>query len=687
MKQFNVNPLLLSGMALLAFFSVRGQVAFTDSVETLETVEVKAYESKRLLTEAAFPIVVVNKKELYRFGNNNFVPVMNSQPGIRMEERSPGSYRLNIRGSSLRAPFGVRNVKIYYNGIPYTTPGGDSYFNQLSFHTVTSMEIIKGPGSSIYGAGTGGVVLLQSDPANWKQGGFAEISGGSFGMRNSTVHVRSGTEHFRNAFTIQQQRSDGYRNHTEMERTVFQWDLSARTGEKSRLMAHFLYGNLQYQTPGGLNQKEFDSIPRSARPRVGSLPGAIEAKASIDQKTFLSGFRYQFRINEHWSDETSLYGAFTRLRNPGIFNFSWGNEAHTGGRTLMTYKKEAFTFITGMEMQQGFTTAKAFKNVNGLPDSLRTDDEVNHFLLIGFAQASLKLKGDWIFDGGISINKLSSTITRLSIVPVIPTKRSYSNQWAPRLAVLKKINKRISLFASIARGFSPPTTSELLPSSGIVATELTAESGINLEIGSRGMLYSNRLSYDISFFRFQLKDAIVVRRDAVGRDYFINAGSTKQEGVELRVNYRIGSNQLFLPGSRIWFGYTGYAFVYDDFKRGTVDFSGKQLPSVPKHTVLSGLDLLIRGGWYGNLTHTYTGQIPLNDANTDWSVPYHYFALRAGWKKQIGKKIQADLYFTGDNLTDVRYSLGFDLNANAGRYFNTAPGRNWAIGMMLNFGQ
>jgi iron complex outermembrane receptor protein len=50
-----------------------------------------------------------------------------------MEERSPGSYRLNIRGSSLRSPFGVRNVKIYYNNIPFTDPGGNTYLNSLAF--------------------------------------------------------------------------------------------------------------------------------------------------------------------------------------------------------------------------------------------------------------------------------------------------------------------------------------------------------------------------------------------------------------------------------------------------------------------------------------------------------------------------------------------------------------------------
>ena len=60
-----------------------------------------------------------------------------------MDERSPGSYRLNIRGSSLRSPFGVRNVKIYYDGIPFTDPGGNTYLNQLGFYNIQSVEILK----------------------------------------------------------------------------------------------------------------------------------------------------------------------------------------------------------------------------------------------------------------------------------------------------------------------------------------------------------------------------------------------------------------------------------------------------------------------------------------------------------------------------------------------------------------
>ena len=119
-----------------------------------------------------------------------------------MEERSPGSYRFNIRGSSLRSPFGVRNVKVYYNDIPLTDPGGQTYLNNLGFYNYTSVEIIKGPGSSLYGAGTGGVMLIDGFDGKAANGITANYTVGSFGYKGVMRAVTTGSEESKNTFPI-----------------------------------------------------------------------------------------------------------------------------------------------------------------------------------------------------------------------------------------------------------------------------------------------------------------------------------------------------------------------------------------------------------------------------------------------------------------------------------------------------
>jgi len=265
MKQFIIPILLLSQVNFLS-----AQQPEKDSSQTLQEVTVKAYEQNRKLMQMPAAIAVV------------------SNPGIRMEERSPGSYRLNIRGSSLRSPFGVRNVKTYYNDIPYTDPGGNTYLNQLGFYNIQSAEVIKGPGSSLYGAGTGGVLLLKTNHANWHPGLSFDFSAGSYGLNNLNSNLRLGTDAFQNTINYTQLSSNGYRDHSELERKVFTWDLNANLSDKGKITTHFLWGDLYYQTPGALNLAEYSANAKAARPRVGITPGSAENKAAIYQKIFLA---------------------------------------------------------------------------------------------------------------------------------------------------------------------------------------------------------------------------------------------------------------------------------------------------------------------------------------------------------------------------------------------------------------
>lgn len=114
----------------LGSFRLVAQVV-EDSVRHLQEVTVEAYAANRELKDIPASIGVLNRTDLERFSANSLVPAFNMLPGVRMEERSPGSYRFSIRGSLLRSPFGVRNVKFYWNGLPLTDGGGNTYLNLI----------------------------------------------------------------------------------------------------------------------------------------------------------------------------------------------------------------------------------------------------------------------------------------------------------------------------------------------------------------------------------------------------------------------------------------------------------------------------------------------------------------------------------------------------------------------------
>ena len=671
----------------LFFVLVNAYCQDTDVAKiTLPSVIIKAFEQNRKLKDVPAAVNYIGKSTLEHFGTASIVSAINSTPGVRMEERSPGSYRMNIRGSSLRSPFGVRNVKIYYNDIPYTDPGGQSYLNELGYYNFNSIEIIKGANNSLYGAGTGGVMLIESLNENEKKGIFTEYSTGSFNLQNVYASLITVADKVISKIGYQHQSSSGYRDHSKLKRDILSWNGLFKTGNNGLLKTTFLYGDLFYETPGALTKSEYDINPKAARPFAGAIPGAIQANASIHQKMFLAGASYSQLITSNLQNKTTLYGMFTELRNPAISSYGKNSEPHVGGRTVFKYSRLVNNVMlhldAGAELQQGFASVSIYKNVGGNADSLRTNDEINNRQQLVFAQASVDLR-HWTIISGASWNTLRINFQRFSPASSGKQNRNFNNEIAPRFTIMRKFNS-VNIYTSIAKGFSPPTTAELLPTGGAVNLGLNAEEGTNYEIGMKATFFKY-LYVDINAFFFSLKNTIVLRRNATGGDFYINAGSTKQHGIESFFSYPIFSLSNKIKNGLLWLSHTWHDFHYKEFKQLTNDFSGNRLPSVAPHTISSGIDISMKNGLLGALTYYYSDRIALNDANTEYAKAYHLLGAKIGYENRIKKKLDYRILFGAENLLNEKYSLGNDINGFGGRYYNAAAGRNFFASITLHF--
>ncbi len=665
----------------------------TDSSDTkpLNEVVIKAYEQNRKVVDVGAPVSIVSKASLNRFSNLSILQAMNMNPGVRMEERSPGSYRLNIRGSSLRSPFGVRDVKIYWNEIPLTDPGGNTYLNELGFYNFQSLEIIKGTAGSLYGAGIGGAVLINSMPAVWEKGISADYTVGSYNTNSTNGDLRLGDADHRTIFAYTHQTSDGYRQQTQMRRDVGSWETEIKASDKQTIHAYMLYSDLYYQTPGGLTQTEYNKDPRMARPPAGGQPGAVQAQAAIFQKNFTAGFGNTWHFNDHWQNTTAVYGAYTDFTNPGIRVYEYRQEPHFGGRTVFQYKTDLgfgrLQLNAGAEAQKGFFETRDYANKSGVEDTLQTDDRLNNWTYLAFVQGDLKFDNGWTLTAGGSFNVNALDITRVSVIPPVTHDIRFDNKLAPRIALLKKITPDISVYTSASRGFSTPTVQELEKSNGIVGPTLQPENGIDYELGTRGSLLQGKLFFDVDAFFFHIRNAIVSRIDSFGVSYSVNAGGTNQHGLETFLSYQVFDNPAgFVSSLRVFVSDTWHDFHYSNFTQDTSNFTGHRLPSVPPQLLVSGLDVLLHAGIYSNVTYTYSDHVALNDANTAWAGSYNLLGGRLGFRRILpGGRFKLDVYTGIDNAFNVKYSLGNDFNAAAGRYYNAAPGRNYYAGVSLNF--
>jgi iron complex outermembrane receptor protein len=651
----------------------------TDSTRVLQEVTIQAYQYDRSLAEVPASIGILSAKDLDRFSTTSLLPGLNTVPGVRMEERSPGSYRLAIRGSSLRSPFGVRNVKVYWNGLPFTDAGGNTYLNLFDLSSFQEAEVIKGPGSSVYGASTGGVLLLKNTAVT-SSGVEATALAGSYGLRHYGLQGKVHGEQSNIRVLYAHQEADGYRRQTGMMRDVVQTQGDFFVNDKGTLSTNILYSDIMYQTPGGLTQQQYEADPQQARPSAGPNASAAEQHAAIYNKTFYTAVHYDYRWNDRWTTRTGVYGSFSQVKNPAIRNYERRTEPGFGGRVSTSYNFTKGRITAGGEFQHSFSPVKVYGNRLGVVDTLQTDDEITINTYFGFAQTEFFLPADFFLTIGASLNKLNVSFIRLSETPAFAADRNFDLVFTPRIALLKKMSDNLSLFASYSQGYSPPTVQELYPSAGFFDQNLKPERGNNLEVGFRGKALSNTFVFDVALYNFQLDETIVIRHTDDGAEYFANAGKTAQQGAEIQLLWSPNlPERSAVSRFKIWTSYTLNHYQFKDYIKDKVSLDGNDLTGVAPTILVGGLDLAARVGLYTNITATYTDRIALNDANTAYASGYTLVGARLGYRK-AWDRISIDIFGGVDNALDERYSLGNDLNALANRYYNPAPGINYYSG-------
>ncbi len=660
-----------------------------DSTRLLQAVIIEAYETDRPLHEVPASVGILKTQDLERFNNTSLLPAVNLVPGVRMEERSPGSYRFSVRGSSLRSPFGVRNVKVYWNGLPFTDGGGNTYLNLLDFSSVGSIEIIKGPGGSLYGAGTGGVILLKSPRAE-KDLFQVDAVGGTYGLQRYRLSGQVHGDRVQANVQLALHESDGYREQTALSRKAANADVRFLTS-RGTITAAVLYGDLSYGTPGGLTKAEFEDDPGQARPPTGVL-GAVEARAAVTNKTTFGGVTYEHDWNDSWTTTSGVYAGASFFENPTTRNYEDRDETNLGARSTTEYTQytsEGLSnkFSFGGEYQYFKSPIAVFDNDgNGNPAALQVRDEISSNFGLLFAQGDLQLSESIFVTAGASVNFLRYDFTRIEPTPQVEQTRKFDVVFSPRLAVLKKFSDGLSLFSSYSDGFSPPSLAEVRPSTNAFSNTLDAESGNNFEIGARGRLIDDKLSYDVVVYDFALRNTIVVQRNNEGADYFINAGKTSQRGLEAFVSYNILKDGSHVSLLKVWGSYAYQHYRFKEYAPLDNDYSGNALTGVAPTIFSSGADLVLKNSLSVNATLNYVDHIPLNDANTAFSDSYLLLGVRMGYHIPLGENGRLQLFGGVDNFLDEIYSLGNDLNAFGGRYYNTAMPRNYYAGLSVGIG-
>ncbi|WP_082140538.1 TonB-dependent receptor [Chryseobacterium sp. FH2] len=432
-----------------------------DSATLISEVNIDAYKKPASFISSTKSVAVVSENLLRQNTPERMLESVNQVPGASMEERSPGSYRISLRGSTLRSPFGVRNVKVYLDDFILSDASGNTYFNVISSELINRMEIYKGPESGDYGSVTGGTLLLQTKDSDNLS---ANLSIGSYGAFNQSFNVSEKVgKHFFEVFQ-NYYRTDSYREQSAMQRKQIFIKDDFKYAEKALLKAMVLYSDLDYQTPGGLTLEQMQMNRKQARPGTAALPGSEEQQAGIRNKMFLAGISNDYRFDQNFSHFILIQGSYVDFENPFITNFENRFETNWAIRTHLNYEKNwkavSLAYRFGFEGGINDILVKNYNNIKGNEGEPQNFDRIKNTSGFYFLSQKLNINEKLFTDISISLN--SNLYDWQRLYPEIENGKSkFKNQWLPNFGISYLLGKGFSVRGKIGMGNSAPTNEEI----------------------------------------------------------------------------------------------------------------------------------------------------------------------------------------------------------------------------------
>ncbi|WP_432712599.1 TonB-dependent receptor domain-containing protein [Pedobacter sp.] len=660
----------------------------------LNEVRVGSYNGNKSNKETAGAVAVITTRDISRGTGVSLQPALNAIPGVRMEQSTLSEARISIRGNGVRSSFGIRNVKVYVNEIPVTEADGTTRIEALDINSIGRAEVIKGPASSIYGAGTAGVINFQLQRSPYQEQSL-EVSGltGAYGLNRLATTYRNGGDKVNSYVSYGWHEYDGYRQHSNDMRRFMTGNFQLFPSDK-RIISLLINRTTQHsQIPGALTQAEYDADPLQANATN------LDKAAARYQNWTRIGVGQQYLFNEHFSNQTSVFTYFYDLDHPLPYAYIRNTYQSYGGRTRFSYNPDfahfATRFTVGAEYNQGLTKGSQYVNNKGVEGAINSTIDYQNTQYSLFYQSETSLSAHTLLTLGISFNSLNYDVHDY-LKPSQTGVKKFNPEATPRLALSHHFSDALSLHGSISSGFSPPSSSEIKNIDGSINPSLQAEKAINYEVNAKGNLFKSRLAYDLALFKMDMKGELIGQSVAQGITIYNNSGKTSHNGVELALSYQglKAEDGKFISMLRPFAALTYADFKFKDYKtlnaqnEVTAIYDGNPLTGIAPWVLNAGLDIETTNGIYFYGSYFYSDKLSLNDANTAQHPAYSVVNAKLGYKKRIARQFEINLYAGLDNMLNEKYSSIVSLNAVgfgavAPAYFNPSPGRNGYGG--LNF--
>jgi iron complex outermembrane receptor protein len=671
---------LLISLILLTF-SLSGQVVGyeqtirSDTISTnsplsvdLSEIQITAYRSPGMLKSTAGSISVIQGGQL----ENSAVNVASSfsaVPGIVMQEGTMGTIKLTLRGIGSRYPYGTKKIKLFFGDIPLYSAEGETTFDDINPEYLRRIEVLRGPSSSIHGASLGGTIILYPRRATYNQQEVRLISSaGSFGYFKNSASYSEGTAKSDLLVSFSGIQSKGYRENSNYSRYSFFINQNHIFSKQLSCNMIVSGSKIRSQIPSSIDSATFVAHPQNA------AANWFKTKGYEHPDRVIAGYNLNYKATENWNYSASAFLTSRKTEENRPFNYLDESGLSYGGRILSQHSETRgntdFQFVAGSNLYFEQIVSSLSENIggNGIKGVLQQKGKEFIWQTDFFAQLEAKMKRITVTAGfNFNLSGFRFTDQFTSDTLNQSGKYRFSPLLSPRLALTWNPLNDCYIYSSVNRGFSIPSLSETLSPLGLINRDIKPEKAWSFEQGLRVNLFSRSTFIDLVYYYMRVTDLIVPKR--VAEDIYVgmNAGSSLHRGLEIAIRQRLigrKNNGTEGPFSLIAnLSYSASQFNFRDFTADNISYSGNKLPGMPDHLFSGSLDFKALSGFYSRFELNMSGNIPLNDLNSQNSESWVVMNLKAGVVFSLIKKFKIDTALNINNITDERYASMVVVNA------------------------
>ncbi|SFM53704.1 TonB-dependent receptor plug domain-containing protein [Thermodesulforhabdus norvegica] len=559
----------------------------------LEELVVTATKNPESTKDVPVKTDVITKEEMENVGAKNVAEAFKLIPGFYLRgENVPGAsyWHARLRGLDFDRGYGL----ILIDGERVLGGAMGEYgisLNQLPPQMIERVEIVKGPGSVLYGSDAlAGVVNIITKAIPEEPLCSFHMGYGSYDTVQAGTTLGRTVGHTGILSSFQAERS---------ERSRYGGRTDEFNGRHALVkISHPLSDFLETSLKVAYDKMEWNYMVEEKTRISPSITYELPTEGTIT----LKGYWYKLFLD-----------SFSPGYTPRKGNISYG---HGEIRYAQPLWNRHFLTIGGEYLNRRIDATFA--------------DETDSFWSL-YAQDEIEWKPfRFVIGGRIDNNSL------------------YGTEFNPRFAALWHINESVSLRASVGRGFKSPTIRQLYvffkhgnwwnrPNPDLEA-EKSWGYDFNLEY-----LFGDKLKFDVGYFRNELEDMVVAVDTGETLDGYPvrtwkNVNRAYTQGVELSCK--------FIPVEPLMFT-VNYTWLDTEDKE-----TKKELPYSPHHTATVGFTYHIKPldasiGW----TTSFYSEAFTNDTNTSKLQDYSVSSIHI--KKRITENVS--LAFDADNLFDSDY--------------------------------